>query len=170
MNKLITLLCISWLTLPAFPQGKFTVPLLTDLQKYQNAALQLNASYLIQIYFAKSLGRTVEEVAIFFGDQVKSTWNPTGGYKGFVQGMLYTMVSLVPYGSVEITEQTENGLVFKVTGLYTELKEGGSIYHVTWEEYIKFLETAYSRVADYIGAKYSLKVTDEGLIVTIRKQ
>jgi len=50
------------------------------------------------------------------------------------------------------------------------LKEGGSILNVTYEEYMKFWETAISRIADNMGAKYSQKDSDEGLIVTINRK
>ena len=170
MKRLIAILCFFLLSMATFPQRKFIVPNLTDLQKYQNAALQWNGSYLIQISYTKSLGKSVEDIGRFVGDQFAITWNKSGGFDGFVHGMLYTMICLVPYGSVEIVEQTDNGLVYKVTGLYSDLREGGSIFNVTYEEYIKFLEVAFSKLADYMGAKYSQQDTDEGLIVTIREK
>jgi hypothetical protein len=170
MKRLILIVLVSLLSVAIIAQGKIGVPALTDLQKYQNAAIQWNASWLIQISFAKSLGKSVGEVAGFVGDQVKVTFNTAGGFNRFVQGMLYTMVSLVPYGSVEIIQQTDNEIVYKVTGLYPDLREGGSLFNVTWDDYLKFLETVYSKTADYIGAKYSQKDTDEGLLVTIMKE
>lgn len=170
MKRIITILFISIIAFPIIAQNKFAIPLLTDLQKYRNAALQWNGSYLIQISYAKSLGKSVEDAATFFGDQLKITWNKAGGFDSYVQSMLYTMVSLVPYGSVEISEQTENSLIYKVLGLYSELKEGGSVFDVTYEEYIKFLGTAFSRIADYMGAIYLQQDTDDGLIVTIKKK
>ncbi len=158
------------LTVASIAQGRFSVPELTDIQKYRIAAIQWNGSYLIQISYAKSLGKPPEDVAKFTADQLKPTLNKQGGYDGFVQGILYTMVSLVPYGSVEINEETPNALTFKVTGLYSDLREGGSIFNVTYEEYIKFWEIVNSGLADYMGAKYSQKDSDEGLIVTITRK
>jgi len=151
-------------------QSKFAVPELTDTQKYRIAAIQWNGSYLIQISYAKSLGKPPEDVAKFTADQLKPTLNKQAGYDGFVQGIIYTMVSMVPYGSVEITEETPDALTIKVTGLYTDLREGGSIFDVTYEEYIKFWEIVNSGLADYMGAKYSQKDSDEGLIVTITRK
>lgn len=170
MKKIIGILCLSMFTLVSVGQVKFSVPDLTDLQKYQNAELQLNSSYLIQISYAKSLGKPIEDVANFVGDQLKVIWNKETGYDSFVQGILYFMTSLVPYGSVEIIEQTDTGLKYIVTGLYSELKEGGSVFNVTYEEYIKFWEIAISRLGDSMGAKYSQKDTTEGLIGTIKKK
>ena len=170
MNRLILVVFTSLLSVTIMAQGKFSVPALTDLQKYQNAAIQWNASWLIHISYAKSLGKSVEDVAGFVGDQLKATFNKAGGFNGFVQGMLYTMVSLVPYGTVEIGKQADNEIVYKVTGLYSDLREGGSVFNVNWDDYLKFIETVYSKAADYFGADYSQKDTDEGLIVTIKKK
>jgi len=170
MKFLLSALVVTFFSISVFPQGRYTVPGLTDLQKYQNAALEWNASSLIQISYAKSLGKSVEDAGRFMGDQLNVTWNKAGGFDGLVRGLLYMMVTLVPYGSVEITTQTYKGLVYKVTGLYPELREGGSIYNVSWDEYIKFWGTAFSRLAEKMGANYSQNDTDEGLVVTITKK
>ena len=170
MKRLVAIMSVSLLAMTAVAQGKFTVPILTDIQKYQLAALNWNGSYLIHISYAKSLGKPVADAAKFAGDQLKGTWLREGGFDSFAHGILYLMVSMVPYGSIEIIEQTDNKLVYKVTGLYSELREGGSIFNVTWEEYIKFLEIVISRQAEYMGTKYSQEDTDEGLIVTLSKK
>lgn len=169
MKRSIVILTVSLLVITAVAQGKFTVPSLTDIQKYQLAAYNLNGMYLIQISYAKSLGKPVADVARFTGEHLKGSWLKTGGFDSFVHGILNLMISMVPYGSVEIIEQKDNELVYKVTGLYSELREGGSIFNVTWEEYLNFLDIVISSQADYMGTKYSQKDTDEGLIVTLRK-
>lgn len=170
MKKLILILCVSLVSVSFNGQGKFKVPELTELQKYQNSAIQWNGSWLIQISYARSLGRSVEDVARFVGDQLKVTIAGPGGFDGFIRNMLYTMVCIVPYGTVEIVEQTDYHIEYKVTGLYSDLREGGSVFDVTWEDYLTFLQTMFSRAADYAGAIYSQKDTDEGLIVTIKKK
>lgn len=170
MKKALSILCLSFLTTTVFGQALFSVPAPADLQKYKVAALHWNGAYLIQISYARSQGKPVEDVARFVGDQLLVEWKKENGYTGFVQGILYFMVSLVSNGSVAITEQTDNEIVYRVSGLYSDLREGGSVFDVTYNEYIKFLEIAFSRIADHMGAKYSQKDTDEGLIVTIRKK
>jgi hypothetical protein len=170
MKKLFTVTLISLFAIAGTAQDKFTVPFPDDFQKYQMASVELNGSYLIQISYAKSLGKSVEDVAVYVGDQYIATWNKQGGFDRFVQKILYMMVTMVPYGSVEITDQTDNKIIYKVSGLYSDLREGGSILDVTYEEYIKFWEVAISRMADSMGAKYSQEDSDEGLIVTITRQ
>jgi hypothetical protein len=170
MKRMLFFLCVSLLTMTTRAQDKFTVPEPSDLQKYQLAALQWNGAYLIQINYAKSLGKPVSEVAIFVGDQLKGNWSKAAGFDSFVQGLLYLTVALVPYGGVEIIEQSDNKLVYRVNGFFSELKEGGSILNVNYSEFLEFWEIAFSRQADYLGAKYSQKDSDEGLIVTVRKR
>ncbi len=169
MKRIIFFVCLFLLTLSSYTQTRFIVPPLTDLQKFQNAAIQWNGSFLTQISYAKSLGKSVEDVAGYVGDQLKVTWNKSGGYEGFVQGMFFMMLSLVPYGSVEIIDQTANSITFKVDGLYSELKEEGSMFNVTYTEYLRFLDKVISKVAAYMGADYSQKDTETGLIATIKR-
>jgi len=170
MKKTIFLLGVSFLSLAGSSQTRFTVPVLSDIQKYQAASLQLNGAYLVQISFAKAQKVKIEQAALYFGDQLASTWNKPAGFDGLVQGILYMMVTLVPYGSVDITDQDRNSVTFLVTGLFPELREGGSVYGVTYPEYLKFWDIALSRLAGFFGAGYSQKDTDEGLKVTIRRK
>ena len=162
--------CMSMAFLPGLTQTKYSVPKLTDIQNYQLAAIQLNSSYLIQISYAKAHKDKVEEAGKFLGDQLASTWNRSGGFQGLVQGVLYMMVTLVPYGSVEIIEQSPDSVVCVVAGLFPELKEGGSVYGVTYKEYLRFLDAALSRLAGKFNAEYTQNDTDEGLRLIIRKK
>lgn len=170
MKKAIFLLGVCFFTLAVPAQTHYTVPALSDLQKYQAAALQLNGAYLIQISFAKAQNGNVEKAAKYFGDQLASTWNKPAGFDGLVQGIIYMMATLVPYGSVEITGQDSNSVTFLVTGLFPELREGGSVYGVTYPEYLKFWNIALSQLSGYLGAEYCQNDTDEGLRVVIRRK
>jgi len=170
MKRVVYILCISLFVLQGYSQTKYSVPRPTDIQKYQLAAIQLNSSYLIQISYARSHNNTVEEVGRFFGDQLATTWNSTGGFDGLVQGVLYMMVTLVPYGSVDIIVQSSDSVVCVVSGLFPELKEGGAVYGVTYQEYLRFWNAALSRLSEKFGAEYIQKDTDDGLKVTIRNK
>ena len=170
MKRLIVILCFSLLAITAAAQEKFTSPTPSDRQKYLLAAYHWNGLYLIQISYAKSAGKSVADVARFTGDHLVGTWLKKGGFDSFANGMLNLMVSMAQYGSVEIIEQSDNKLTYKVTGFYSELKEAGSIFNVTYDEYLKFMEIVFSRQADYMGAKYSQKDSEEGLIVTVSKK
>jgi hypothetical protein len=170
MKKIIIIIVVSLFIHQGFSQTKYSVPRPTDIQKFQLAATQLNSSYLIQISCARSLNKEVEETGKFLGDQLASTWNRAGGFDGLVQGVMYIMITLVPYGSVDITDQSRDSVVFLVAGLLPELKEGGTFYGVTYQEYLRFWNSAFSRLSEKFGAEYIQKDTDDGLKVTIRKK
>ena len=169
MNRSVGIFLVLFISLTITAQNKFSVPILNDQQKYQNAALLLNGSFLIQISYGKSLGKSVEEIAIFAGDQLKSSWNKQGGFQGFVQNTLYMMLTIAPYGNIEILQQNDNEIRCIVKGLYGELKEGGTIFNVTYDEYIRFLGKMFSEIGDSMHADYSQNITDDGLIFIISK-
>ena len=77
------------------------------------------------------------------------------GFKGLVEGILTHYVILVPEGNVEIIEQTDKMIKIKITNFYSELK-AGPILNVTYEELITYLQIANSRLADYMGATFSI--------------
>jgi hypothetical protein len=170
MKKLILLLFVSLFASALFAQEMFTVPVPTDLQKYRSAAWQWSAAYLLQINFAKSMGKSVEDVANFNGDQAKLSWNKEAGFEGFVKGILYNFVCITPQGTVEILEQNDHKVVFQVTKVYPQLKDQGPIFNVTYEEYLKFWSIAIARIGDYLGATYTQKEKDDGIVATIEKK
>ncbi len=72
-KKYMLFLSVYLLTIAACAQEKYTVPVPTDLQKFQLAAIQWNSSCLMQINYAKSIEKPVSDVARFTGDQLKGT-------------------------------------------------------------------------------------------------
>jgi hypothetical protein len=170
MKKLISILCVILFATITFAQGKYTIPTPTDLQKYQTAAWQWNGAYITLISYAKSLGKSVEDAGSSIGDIIKVTWNKEAGFDGFVNGMLYVYVTFAPNGTVEIMEQTDNRIQFIVKNFYPPLKETLATFNVTYEEYLKFFDLTISKLAEYMGSKYSQKDSDGNLMVTIEKK
>lgn len=170
MKKLIVFLCVSLFALTVIAQGKFVVPTPTDLEKYQSSAWQWNGAYIILINYAKSLGKSVEDAGSSVGDIVKLTWNKDTGFDGFVNAMLFIWVTYVPAGTVEIMDQTEGKIKIMIKNFYPPLKETLADYNVTYEQYLKFLDIYVSKLAEYVGAAYTQKDTEGGLIVNIEKK
>lgn len=170
MKKLIIILCVSLFATLTFAQGKFTVPTPTDSVKYQTAAWQWNGAYIILVSYAKSLGKSVEDAGSSVGEMVKVTWNKEVGFDGFVNSMLHNWVTFTPGGTVEIMNQSEDKIVCLVKGFYPPIKEALTLYNVTYQEYLKFIELYVSKLAEYMGSTYTQKDTEEGLIVTIIKK
>lgn len=170
MKKLIAFVCVSLIALAVVAQGKFVVPTPTDLEKYQSSAWQWNAAYIVLINYAKSLGKSAEDAGSSVADIVKLAWNKEIGYDGFVKSMLYNWVTFVPQGAVEIKEQSDQKIIFLVSNFYAPLKDALTVYDVTYEDYLKFLNNYILQIAEHLGLNYSQKNTEEGLFVTIEKK
>jgi len=170
MKKFIAIMCISLFATVTLAQGKFTVPTPTDQQKFQTAAWQWNSAYLHLISYGKSNGKSVEEIASSVGDDWTKTWNKEDGFDGLVSSMLYICVCMVPDGSVEILEQTDNKIVIKVKGWYPYLKERGTFLNVSYAEFIEFMNIGVNKIAEFMGATFSQKDTEDGLVMNFGKK
>ena len=59
---------------------------------------------------------------------------------------------------------------FKSTFLFPGLKNAGSFYGITYDEFLDFYDLLHKIIAEYLGAEYSQEVVDDGIIVSIRKK
>ena len=168
MKKLFVIFCVSLFTTLAFSQGKFIVPTPSDLQKYQDAAWQCNNAYILLVSHAKSVGKSVEETGSFVGDMVKATWNKEIGFDGFVNNILYIWVTYNAGGTIEIMEQSGSKIIFRVKDFHPAAAL--PLYNVSYKEYLQFLESYLSKLAEHMSSTYIQKDTKEGLIVTIAKK
>ncbi len=124
---------------------------------------------LNSINYAKSLGKSVEDLAGFTGDQYKKSWNQASGYNGFVNSILSFWRSVVPIGKLKIQEQDNNHLIFSVSKMLAGLKAGPQ-YNVTYDDYLTFYRVICEKAADYMGAIYMQETTPDGVLVTITKK
>lgn len=92
------------------------------------------------------------------------------GFDEYVKGLLFGWVGNAFDGKVEILEQKGNKIVFIVTNFNSLLKEHGLINNVTYEEYNRYIEFRHNRVCEFLGDTCSIKITKQGLIVTIQKK
>jgi hypothetical protein len=121
------------------------------------------------INYAKSLGKNVEDIASFTGDQFKTSWNRANGYNGFATGMLSNWRLVVPTGELKILEQDDNHIVFSANKLFPNLINGPQ-FNVTYEDYLTFYRVVSEKVAEYMGAVYKQETTPEGVLITINKK
>ena len=121
------------------------------------------------INYAKSLGKSVEDVASFTGDQYKTRWNQANGFNGFVNGMLSNWSSMVPQGELKTLEQDDNHIVFSANTMLTGLKTNPQ-FNVTYDDYLLFIKIVCEKIADYMGAIYKQETTPDGVLVTITKK
>jgi hypothetical protein len=151
-------------------QDKFSVPVLTDLQKYQSAAWQWHGAYIGWLAYGKSLGKSAEETGKAVGDILKKSWNKDIGFEGFANSMLFIWVTFVPGALVEIIQQSDNALVFIVRNFNPPVKEALVAYSVTFEEYMKLWDSVIGILGENVGMEYSQKLTENGLEVTIKQK
>lgn len=169
MKKLLLIICTCLIAVSATAQEKFTVPSLTDQQKYNTAAWQWNGAYIIMIKYAKSLGKTVEEAAEAVGSLAASTWNREMTFDDLVKSMLYIYVVMNPAGKVEILEQSADKVIISITDFYKPLDQMLAEYKVTRSELSKFYEIYAGQIAAIIGAALITSETGEVMTVTVSK-
>lgn len=169
MKKLIVLIIGCTFALTTWGQAKFTVPSLTDIQKYQTAVWQWHASYILMVYYAKSMGIPIEEAGSTVGRMALLTWSEETNFDGFVNGILHIYVVSAYKGKVEITTQSEERVEIKVTGFYEPLESTLTIYSITPAELSLFFKSYVSVMADAFGIKYNVQDIEDGMIVTVSK-
>jgi len=170
MKKFIAILFVSLFAMGSVAQVKFVVPELTDAQKYNMAVGAWNSVNIYLISYAKSQGKSIEDVAGFSADLYISGMDKKIGFDGYVKSMLSGWITTNPGGKVEILEQADKKIVYKVTNFNSQLKEKGQINNVKYEEYMKYLEFRQNKIAGVYDATFSIKIIAEGLIITIEKK
>jgi hypothetical protein len=168
MKKLTVIILTVLLSSAISAQSLFSVPELTDLQKLQVARSLCYNNILMGINFAKSQGKSLEEYAKYCGDQFKMPSNQELGFKQFVDDHLFTFVAMSE--NVLILSQSENKIVFRTSQIYPALETQGPFWNVSFEEMMKWLEIVYIKISDYHGLSYGMKITDEGVEITIGKK
>jgi len=152
------------------PTGAAGFPNVPVADRYLNMVGQINSFLLNSINYAKSMGKTVEDIANFTGDQFKISWNKANGYNGFVNGVKYNWVCFVPNGELKVLEQDDNHIKFSMKNIFPYLKNNSPLYNVTYDEYLTFIKITHSKIAEYLDAEYTQKVVNDELIVTIKKK
>ena len=130
---------------------------------------QADNGLMNSINYAKSLGKSVEDIASFTGDQYKTGWNQANGYDGFASAMLNNWGAMVPEGDAKVQERADNHIIFSADKILTGLKANPQ-FNVTYDEYLLFLKIVCERIGEYMGAKYQQETTPDGVSVTITKE
>ncbi len=115
------------------------------------------------------MGKTVEEIAAFTGDQFKAGWIRIWDLRICKLDNEY-MDYLYSRHQMEIREQSKDLISFKTGVIFPDLKLNGPQFNVTYEEYLTFFKIISQKVADHMGAKFSLSAVDDGLIIFLKKK
>lgn len=122
------------------------------------------------IQYAKSLGKSAEDVGSYYAKNAKENWLKTIDYDQYQDLIIGYFTSVTPPGGLVILEEDDQHIIFTSTGLAADLKRNGSINNVSYEEYLSVNETFAIQTGDRAGAVYKQEITDEGLKVFVSKK
>lgn len=165
---LAPILCLL-ITSTTIAQENFKIPEITDAEKFANMAGQANALIVNSINYAKSLGKSVDDIANFSGEQFKTSWNKEMGFNGFVNGILYNSICFFPKAEISILEQSDKIVKYRIF-FDPEFIKSFPMLNVTFEEYLSFQKGVVIKIGEYLGAEYSHELKDNVLYVTIKKK
>ena len=137
---------------------------------YPTSYYQPNQFLITAINYAKSMGKSVNEIAAFTGDQFKTGWNNNFGLNGFVNGVRNNWSSIVKNDNMKVLEQDDDHVVLQFENFLTDLKNNGPFYNVSYVEYLTFLDGVYQKIADHLGYSYTQESIPNGVKITITKK
>ena len=117
------------------------------------------------INYAKSLGKSVEDIASFTADQYKTGWDTAN----IINRTVSNWRSVVPNQELLILEQDDNHIVFSANNMFPSLKNGAR-HNVTYDDYLMFYRVLFEKTADYVGFVYKQETTPDGVLVTVTKK
>ena len=159
--KYLTLLTICLLIVNFLSaQQQFAVPEVTPEQKQEILYNHVVGYAITGIGFAKSKGATPKEFGEFIGTQFKSYWDPTAGFPVFVNGMLFILTGMHQDNEMQIIEQSDKIIRFKLKNVDLSFKNG-PVFGVTYDEFMECSEGIISTLAQHMNISFSHKVTDE---------
>ena len=148
------------------------VPERTVAQKHQRTIVLAHAGLIASIALAKQSGISAYEYGKASGDIHKTGWNKEAGFKGFAKGTIANWENLrrEQDSAIEITEQNENSIVFKMKMDFAGLFSQGPVYDVTRDEYYEFFKGIHESIAAHLAASYEQEaLPDDWVQVTIAK-
>lgn len=165
----IILLCFSIIECNA---QEFVIPERTPAQKHQRAVVLAHGGLIASITLSKQSGVTPYDYGRATGDIHKTGWDKEAGFKGFAIGTIANWENLRREQDppIEITEQNDNSVVFKVKMNFSGLFAQGPVYNVTREEYCEFFSGLHESIAAHLAASYKQEALPEGWVqITIAR-
>lgn len=151
-------------------QETFVVPSLECAHKHQFMTYQANAMIMASINYAKTSGKTIQDVAAFTGELFAKTWDKNWGFSGLVKGMLHNFVCITPDGVVEILAQSGEMVKIRTNGLFPYLKNNGALFDVSYDEYLLYCKIMIEKICEAMGADFSMEANPDTIIWTISKK
>ena len=158
--KNLTLITICLLFSSFISAQQFSVPKVTPEQKQEILYNHVMGYAITGIGFAKSKGATPKEFGEFIGTQFKSYWDPAAGFPVFVNGMLFILTGMHPNNEMQIIEQSDKSIRFKLKNVDLSFKSG-PVYGVNYDEFLECSEGIISTLAQHMNISFSHKIADE---------
>lgn len=154
--------------------GVITVPEIPLENKYALARSFMYNNAVTSINIVKAEGKTVEESGILLGDIYKAAWPEEKSFEDFAQDCIYHLVCLSgkrdsESPSVELTNQSENKIVFAVSDMHPSLYNQGEMWGTSYKELIKWWEVIYNQIAGKYNLSFTMEIVENKVIVTISK-
>lgn len=125
---------------------------------------------LDMIQYAKSLGKSPEDIGKFWAEHAKKDWAAEMKYEDYQNTIVNNFRNNTPKDGFTILEEDENHVVFTSNGMFSNLKKSGTLNDVTYEEYLKLGETFWTQVGDHVGADFTKEITADGLKISLSKR
>ena len=120
------------------------------------------------IAYAKSKGETPEDFARFGLNAWGTYWKDLD-IKAFVQKW-HRIFSTDFHFKMEILNATEKSVEAKMTIFAHRCAETFAVSGVTEEEYVRFIQTSISSMAEFLGWECTQKLEDEWLYLTVSEK
>ncbi len=133
---------------------------------WTNSYRQHELFLINSLNYAKSLGKTVDEFARFTGEQYKSWWNN----ENFIAGVLHNWQMWTPSENFNILEQDEDHVIFTANNMFSSLKMNGSMFNVSYEDYLSFFKTVFEKISEDLSVGYNQENTPDGVRITVAKR
>jgi len=125
---------------------------------------------LDMILYAKSLGKSSEDIGKFFAERAKKEWAAELKYEDYQNAIVNNVRNRTPIDGFKILEEDADHVVLTSSGMISNLKKNGTLNEVTYEEYLKLGETFWTEVGDHVGADFRVEIMDQGLKFSVSKR
>lgn len=165
MKKFFLISIVLSLGCAAYAQAEFSVPTPTLEQKYNRTRWLMNNYILSCISVAKSDGMTVEEFGKKGGEVFLPFWDENTGFEQIVDYMLDYWAWLS--NDVQITEQSNEKVVIKVSHIYPWLEDEGFLAGVSLEEFVDYINVLHATLFNHFDVGFDLTRGEEGFNTVI---
>ncbi|WP_167605324.1 hypothetical protein [Maribellus sediminis] len=147
-----------------YSQEQFEVPQLTQEQKTEVLYSHMVAYAATGISFAKSQGLSAKDYGKFIGQKFAAFWNPEDGFAMLVNRMMFILAGLHPENEMQIVEQDDSGITFKLKNVDLAFKNG-PMFDVPYQDFLDCSEGIIAVIAKHMKSSFAHEMTTDGWYV-----